>query len=168
MTARLLLIPITIVLLALLAACGGGAKVETEATATPTIEATPTMPYTPYTPAIGSPVRRPLTIGFWVRVRVDVAPEPSMTVGPLYSEITTETECQRDEGGRVIAIVTTISTPAVYKDGSPLMYTWSASNGRITGSGPEATWTQSIASGEAGTGEATLLVSDGIGGILSM
>ncbi len=76
------------------------------------------------------------------------------------------TQFQYDDLGRLIGAVTTITidTPASDPDGDPLTYTWSATNGSISGSGLTATWTRVITFGRVAPGTATVTVSDGRGG----
>jgi hypothetical protein len=68
--------------------------------------------------------------------------------------------------GYLIGATTTINvlTPAVDPDGDPLTYTWTASNGSITGNGLSATWTRVIELGQPKRGTATVTASDGKGG----
>ncbi len=179
---RRVAIPIAAAGVLLLAACGGGgAEVETEATATPTVRPTPTtlseqqeptqLPpalWPTVIPPLFEPVNVPEPTFYSTRwtLNTQVAPPPPGVSRPLFfGQISTNTQCEHDVAGQLIGAVTTITVaPDPYWEGAPLTYTWSASNGSITGSGVTATWTRLIESGQVADGEVTVTVSDGMGG----
>jgi hypothetical protein len=68
--------------------------------------------------------------------------------------------------GYLTAVITTITvlTPATDPDGDALTYSWTATNGSITGNGLTATWTHPIVMGSPASGTATITVTDGKGG----
>lgn len=75
-------------------------------------------------------------------------------------------ESQYDNNGRLIGVVTTITvlSAATDADGDAITYSWSSSNGGITGNGLIGTWNRVLANGKAQGGTATITASDGRGG----
>ena len=59
--------------------------------------------------------------------------------------------------------MTVVSLPTD-PDGDRLTYSWSATNGSISGNGPTGTWEREISFGRPSIGDATVTVSDGRGG----
>jgi hypothetical protein len=58
-----------------------------------------------------------------------------------------------------------ITVPAAADpDGDSLTYSWSASNGSISGAGVTATWTRALDFGEPQPGTVTVTADDGRGG----
>lgn len=76
-------------------------------------------------------------------------------------------ESQYDSNGRLVGVVTTITvlSPATDADGDAISYSWSSSNGSITGNGLIGKWNRVLANGKAQGGTATITASDGKGGI---
>jgi hypothetical protein len=68
--------------------------------------------------------------------------------------------------GHLTGVISTITvlSPATDPDGNPLTYSWTATNGSITGNGLTATWSHPIANRSAVPGTATITVTDGRGG----
>lgn len=85
---------------------------------------------------------------------------------PLPMVIRQGTDFRYDGNGLLIGATTTIElvTPPVDPDGDPLSYTWSATNGSITGNGLTATWQRVLSRGWIQGGTVTVVVSDGRGG----
>ena len=84
---------------------------------------------------------------------------------PASVELTTETQFSYDPNGQLISAVTTITiSPATDPDGDSLTYSWTASNGTITGAGLTSTWTRVVQSGGVVPGKATVEARDGKGG----
>lgn len=95
-------------------------------------------------------------------------PAPPANAAPAFPDpfsISTDTSYEYDDEGNLTGVVTTITIPAATDpDGDPLTYTWSASNGSISGAGLTATWTRAVDYGEPQSGTVTVTASDGRGG----
>ena len=115
---------------------------------------------TPFQPAVAAETD--------VAIEMEVTAPLGVPVAFSFGEIRTETHCEYDAAGTLIAAVTTIIiSPDPYWEnweGAPLTYSWTASNGGISGSGLTANWSRSVQSGRLGGGNATLTVSDGTDG----
>ncbi len=86
---------------------------------------------------------------------------------PVISEdviITTTTESNMLN--EITGVVTKITIQASDLDGDVLTYSWTSSNGTITGQGPSGTWRRELQNNnsELVPGTATVTVSDGRGG----
>lgn len=83
---------------------------------------------------------------------------------PLLSTISTQ--MQYDNSGRLIGAVTTITvmSGATDTDGDPLTYSWSATNGSISGSSLVGSWQRLLIGGRVQGGSARITVNDGHGG----
>jgi hypothetical protein len=138
-------------------------------TATRTVTRTPTVTGTPVGPNYLPILLRPR-----------VSPTPSLTptitrtkdpnnhppVFPSPFNSSQNTTYTYDELGRLTGATTIILilTPATDIDGDPISYSWSATNGTITGNGLEATWNRVISFGQVLGGTVTVMASDGRGG----
>lgn len=95
-------------------------------------------------------------------------PPPPANQPPAFAQPATlheETYFIRDNQGHLTSSVTTFTIPgASDPDGDPLTYTWTASEGSISGSGLTATWTRVAEGGQVQPGTVTVTVSDGRGG----
>ncbi len=76
-----------------------------------------------------------------------------------------ETTYDYDDNGVLTGAVTTMTVPSASDpDGDPLVYTWAASSGSISGSGTSGTWYRIIEGGQEAPGTVTVTASDGRGG----
>jgi hypothetical protein len=67
--------------------------------------------------------------------------------------------------GEITGVRTKITIQASDQDEDVLTFSWTASNGTVTGKGPSGTWQRQLtSSGELVPGSATVVVSDGRGG----
>lgn len=131
----------------------------------PSNQASVTIPNTnnPITPTLYLPI-----------IRKDPPPTPTPTPSPggnnspafpnpLQTQISTQ--FQYNSLGQLVGAVTTITiAPAVDPDHDPLTYSWTASNGSISGNGVTATWNRVIEFGRVKAGNVTVVVRDGRGG----
>jgi hypothetical protein len=100
------------------------------------------------------------TMSFHVVV---VANGPPRFPNPM--QIQTTTNYQYDDLGRLMGATTTITVSAAADpDGDPVTYSWSATNGSITGNGTSATWNRVISYGRVASGSVTVTATDGQGG----
>ncbi len=81
---------------------------------------------------------------------------------PVISDTTqSSTNYSYDDLGRLIGATTTITISASDADNNPLTFSWSASNGSISGNTATATWQRVISVGQVASGVVTATVSDG-------
>jgi hypothetical protein len=100
--------------------------------------------------------------GFVVKIGTGFRPEKALPVNhPPAASCSADKSMVFMESGDTVAVSATASDP----DNDPLTYTWSASGGRVDGSGPQVRWL-SVGTA-AGNYTVTLHVDDGRGGAAS-
>lgn len=98
---------------------------------------------------------------------VKVTPRPNSDPAfPSPQSTDSSTHYSYDTNGRLVGVTTTItlSPGATDPDGDSLTYSWTATNGTITGNGLNATWQRYLIGGRVQAGDVTVTASDGHGG----